>query len=252
MDRKIIGVLQARSDSTRLPQKVLKNILDKPMIVHQLIRTQQSKMLDDLILVTSDEKSDNELAQIVEQNGYRVFRGSKNNVLKRFYDALYDLELNENDLIVRLTGDCPLHDARIIDESIQKCIELKSDYFANCLNQIYPDGLDVEVFRYKTLLDAYKNADKNSQLEHVTPYIRDCGKFKIDSFFHNTPYSDWRLTVDEPKDFELITKIFNYFGKTLFTFDEIVEFLNNNRELLEINNSIIRNEGYLKSLKEDG
>lgn len=251
MKQKCIALLQARSDSTRLPQKVLKKILGKPMIIHQLQRTIKSKYIDDLILVTSNEDSDNELVNIVTEYGFKVYRGDKNNVLKRFYDSLEKLKIEDNDVLIRLTGDCPLHDPDIIDESIEAFINNDCDYLANCIQPVYPDGLDVEVFDFKSLKKAYKNAAKKSELEHVTPYIKTSGRFKVKNLQKKTIHTDWRLTVDEPNDFELINKIYEHFNSTYFSLSEIVEFLEKNKKLLELNSNIKRNEGYLKSLKED-
>ena len=251
MSRRTVALLQARTDSSRLPRKVLKTILDKPMIIYQLQRTNQSKYIDELILVTSREPSDDELASTVVQHGFDIYRGNKSNVLKRFYDALKELKLSEEDIIVRLTGDCPLHDAVVIDESIKAFINSDCDYLANSVEPVYPDGLDVEVFNFKSLNEAYNSATLNSQREHVTPYIRDSGLFKVTNLNREPIHTNWRLTVDEESDFKLITKIYEHFNSTFFSFSEIVNFLERNQELLTINNSIQRNEGYLKSLKED-
>lgn len=251
MPRKIVALLQARSDSSRLPKKVLKIILDKPMIIHQLLRTSKSKLIDTLILVTSEETSDDELVSIVKDNGFTIFRGDKKNVLKRFYDAVADKYLNDDDIIVRLTGDCPLHDSQIIDEAIESFLNLHCDYLSNSVEPVYPDGFDVEVFTYHALKQAYAKAQKQSDLEHVTPYIRNSGEFSIKSLSKQSRYPNWRLTVDETKDFELVSKIFEYFGSNDFRFDDIVTLLEHNQELLLINNNIQRNEGYIKSIKEE-
>lgn len=251
MPKKIVALLQARSDSSRLPQKVLKLILNKPMIIHQLLRTSKSKLIDILVLVTSDENSDDKLVSIVEKNGFNIFRGDKDNVLKRFHDAVAKMTLSDDDIIVRLTGDCPLHDSSIIDESIEAFINTKCDYLANCVNPVYPDGLDVEVFNYKSLKLAYKNATKQSELEHVTPYIRNNKKLIIKNLDKVPIYQQWRLTVDEENDFTLITKIYEHFNSTYFSFSDTIKFLEKNTHFLELNSSINRNEGYIKSLKED-
>lgn len=251
MNRKIVAFVQARSDSTRLPGKVLKEIIAKPMIIHQLIRTKLSHYIDEIILLTSDLESDDKLASIIELNGFNLFRGDKDNVLKRFFDCAEILNLDDNDVIVRLTGDCPLHDSMIIDESIKAFLENDCDYLANCIEPIYPDGFDVEVFSFKSLKKAFSGATKKSELEHVTPYIRNSNKFKIKNLEKEIYYPKLRLTVDEEKDFLLVKAIYEYFAKSIFSFNEIIEFLNNNKKLKESNLDIQRNEGYLKSLKED-
>ena len=251
MKRKVVAFLQARTDSTRFPKKVLKSLLGKPMIIHELERVNKSKFIDELILLTSLEGTDDELVNIVNDYGYKIFRGSKDNVLERFYKCSQELKLNDDDIVVRLTGDCPVHDAIIIDELIAAFLSEECDYIANCVNPIYPDGLDVEVFTFDALRESYKKATKLSQKEHVTPYIRDSGLFKVDHLKKEKVHENWRLTVDEPSDFIVIEKIYNHFKSNDFTFNEMVAFLENNTEILEINNGINRNEGYLKSLKED-
>ncbi len=247
--RKIVAFLQARTDSTRLPRKVLKILLDKPMIIHQLERVRKSKQLDSLILLTSKEKSDNKLAKVVLNCNFRVFRGSKDNVLERFYKCAEENKLQKHDIIVRLTGDCPLHDASIIDELISAFLKSDVDYMANCVHPIYPDGLDAEIFTYNALKKAYINTKKPSDIEHVTPYIRESGLFKTKNLEGIKIYPEWRLTVDEPKDFEVVEKIYNYFGNNNFNFKNIVSYLEKNYEIVAINSSINRNEGYQKSLQ---
>ena len=251
MKRKVIAFLQARTDSRRLPKKVLKIILDKPMIIHQLIRTKKSKLIDELVLLTSNEKSDDELANLVINSGFKAFRGDKSNVLKRFYESAESMGLSDDDIIVRLTGDCPLHDATIIDESIQAFINTSCDYLANCVVPVYPDGLDVEVFNCKALNIAYNNATKKSQLEHVTPYIRESGKFLVKNLEKVEFFAHLRLTVDEESDFFLIKEIYEHFQKTDFSLSDVISLLKNNQMLLNLNIKIARNEGYIKSLKED-
>ncbi|WP_434658655.1 cytidylyltransferase domain-containing protein [Sulfurimonas sp. NW9] len=251
MNRKIVALLQARTDSTRLPKKVLKPLLGIPMIIHQLQRTDKSKLIDKLILLTSLEKNDDELAKTVQLFGYSVYRGSKNNVLERFYKCCNELDLKDSDIVVRLTGDCPVHDAKIIDELIDAFLIADCDYMANCVKPIYPDGLDAEVFTFKTLKQAYYEATKISQKEHVTPYIRNSGKFKVMDLKKDIIYNNWRLTVDEPSDFTVIEKIYNHFKTNDFTFEEMILFLEHNLDILELNSEINRNEGYLKSLQED-
>ena len=249
---KVYGFLQARSSSTRLPNKVLKPILDKAMILHELERISRSKKIDKLILLTSVDKSDNQLANIVKEAGFEVFRGDLDDVLGRFVECGLKYGLNDEDVVVRLTGDCPVHDSSIIDSLIEDFLSSDCDYMANCVEPVlYPDGLDAEVCYFKSLKEANKKATKLSQREHVTPYIRDSGEFKVCNQQGKAIYPNWRLTVDEEDDFKLITKIYEHFGDNRFGFEDIVKFLESNPELLEINSKIIRNEGYLKSLKKD-
>jgi spore coat polysaccharide biosynthesis protein SpsF (cytidylyltransferase family) len=248
---KIVALLQARTDSTRLPKKVLKLLLDKPMIIHQLERIKKSHKLDELILVTSKESNDDELANVVKKENFKVYRGSKDNVLKRYYKCAKKLKLKDDDIVVRLTGDCPLHDAEIIDEIIDAFIQSDCDYMTNSVEPLYPDGFDVEVFKFSALKKAYLKAEKLSEKEHVTPFIRESGLFKTENLNGNFIHPEWRLTVDEPKDFDVIEKIYNYFGDNNFSFQDIVSYLEENPKIVAINSTIKRNEGYEKSLQTD-
>ncbi|WP_373032490.1 cytidylyltransferase domain-containing protein [Sulfurovum sp.] len=251
MKRKIVALLQARTDSTRLPRKVLKPLLGEPMIIQELLRVQRSLNLNQLVLLTSSETSDDELAKVVSDAGFSIFRGSKDNVLERFYKCAQELNLNDKDVIVRLTGDCPVHDAVIIDELINAFLDSDLDYMANCVSPIYPDGLDTEVFTFDTLEKAYNGAKKLSEKEHVTPYIRESGLFKTADLKIESVHPEWRLTVDEPTDFMVIEKIYNHFGSNAFSFTDVVSYIEKNPSITEINSSINRNEGYLKSLEKD-
>ena len=251
MKRRIVAFLQARTDSTRLPKKVLMPLLNKPMIIQELIRVQRSQMIDELVLLTSDEASDDELEKIVSESGFSTFRGSKDNVLERFYNCAKVLDLHSIDIIVRLTGDCPIHDATIIDELIKAFLESDFDYIANSVEPIYPDGLDAEVFTFDALKKAYNGAKKLSEIEHVTPYIRESGLFKTADLKKEVIHPEWRLTVDEPTDFTVIENIYNHFGTNEFTFDDIVSYIEKNPNIINLNSAINRNEGYAKSLEDD-
>lgn len=226
-------------------------ILDKPMIIHQLERVARSEKITNLILATSEESSDDQLASIVSSYRFNVFRGSKSNVLQRFYDAVKILDIAENDLIVRLTGDCPLHDPKIIDELILEFEKQNVDYLANCVIPIYPDGFDAEIFTFKALTQCYLFASLPSELEHVTPYMRKDPSFKVSHLAKASSMSHLRLTVDEPEDAELIKIIYEHFGNNFFSYNEIIAFLADHPNIGKLNAHHIRNEGYLKSLKED-
>ena len=141
----ILAILQARFSSSRLPGKVLKSILGKPMLLHQIERIQNSKRIDKLVVATSIEKSDNVIEEICLDNDIEVFRGSLDNVLDRFYQCA---KLYNPEHIVRLTGDCPLVDWQAIDQTIQYHVKGKYDYVNNRSKPAFPDGLDVEVITY--------------------------------------------------------------------------------------------------------
>ena len=248
---KVIGILQARTNSTRLLGKVLMKILDEPMILHQLRRLKRSMLLNDIIVATSIEKSDDVLAKVCASAGYRVFRGSLNDVLDRFVKAIGEYEC---DHVVRLTADCPLTDPKIIDEIIEHHLNSNKDYTSNTLKPTYPDGLDAEVFKISALQTAWKNAVLPSHREHVTPYIyKNPEVFSLDSYENAQDMSEMRWTVDEPEDFDFVTEVYkNLFPiKENFTMTDILMLLSDRPEIASKNSFINRNEGVKKSLIED-
>ncbi|MCA0431112.1 MAG: glycosyltransferase family protein [Bacteroidetes bacterium] len=249
---KIIAITQARMGSTRLPGKVLKEINGISLLKIHFDRVSKSKLISSHILATSNNTSDDILVDYAKQNQITCFRGDENNVLERFIECLNNYK--NIDFVVRLTADCPLIDPIVIDECIKLIIETKVDYVSNCIEPTFPDGIDVEVFNYKSLLIASENAKLNSEKEHVTPYIWKNSNLKGGSIFsaltlkNNIDYSYIRLTVDEPNDLIVVNELINKFGlhqPWLIYANEIIK--NGN----VINQSIARNEGYQKSIKKD-
>jgi len=160
----VVAIIQARMSSSRLPGKVLKPILGKPILAYQIERIKQAKNIDKIILATSSNEEDIPLEKLADDLKIKCFRGDLNNVLKRFYDCATE---NRADTVVRLTGDCPVIDPQIIDEVITLHQEEKSDYTSNTLYRTFPDGLDVEVLSYKTLKSVYENAVDKEDLEFL-------------------------------------------------------------------------------------
>jgi len=165
----ILAILQARVSSTRLPGKVLKPILGMPMLLRQIERVKQAKLIEQLLVATSDDKSDDPIEQLCRENDIACFRGSLDDVLDRFYQAAKPYQ---PDHIVRLTGDCPLIDPQLIDEVVVFCLSGDYDYVSNAFEPTYPDGLDVEVFRFPCLQQAWEEAELPSEREHVTLFIK--------------------------------------------------------------------------------
>ena len=244
----ILALVQARSSSTRLPNKVLKPILGRPMILHQLERIERSKLINKLTVATSDDKSDDRLADLCTNAGYHVARGPLENVLKRFEFATFA----ENfDHIVRLTGDCPLSDPNIIDLVIQTHLDEAADYTSNALTPTFPDGLDVEVIKKEAFQQVTERAKLESDLEHVTPYIyTHPEEFKISQVLSKVDLAAHRWTVDEMIDFELITEIFAalYPHNPNFLTDDVLNFVAMNSSTLPQNNHIRRNEGFIRAV----
>jgi Spore coat polysaccharide biosynthesis protein F, CMP-KDO synthetase homolog len=248
-------ILQARMSSSRLPNKVLMPILGKPMLAHQIERVSRLKTPHKLIIATSTQTSDDPIAQLCreldQQLNISCFRGSLDNVLARYYQTA--IEFGENKTIkniVRITGDCPLIDSDIIEHVINLFLKSNVDYCSNCIPATLPDGLDVEVFSFASLKKAYQLANKPSEREHVTPFIRNNPQlFTVNNYNHQPDLSHYRWTVDEPEDFELITKIYQalYPKKPNFKLADILELIAEQPELSKINQHIIRNEGLIKS-----
>lgn len=247
----ILAILQARTSSSRLPGKVIKEILGKPMIIRQIERILKSEKIGKLILATSTDSSDDALEEICKINSTECFRGDLNDVLKRFYFAA-DKYKPEN--VVRLTGDCPVIDPEIIDKTINYHISERFDYTTNALEPTFPDGLDVEIMKFSVLKQAFENAELTSQREHVTPYIyNNPDKFKIGILKNTEDLSNLRWTVDEKEDYDFITKIYDglYRNKPDFNMNDIINFMESNSDLCKYNSKFKRNEGYEKSLKSD-
>lgn len=249
---KVIAIIQARLGATRLPGKVLKSLEGKPMLQQIIERISMSKYIDKIIVATTVSPNDDALADFVKNQLKLEFtRGSDDDVLDRFYQASVEFP---SDYIVRITADDPLKDAEIIDECIKELLKNPDlDYCSNTIKPTYPEGLDIEVFKSSALKKAYLEASKQSEREHVTPYIwKNQGKFNIKNIEFEKDLSAWRWTVDKPQDFEFMQVIFEHFkGNNTFSYKDAIKYIENNLDLLEINSGTIRNEGYIKSIKED-
>tara|TARA_B110000503_G_scaffold72571_1_gene112169 strand:- start:9142 stop:9900 length:759 start_codon:yes stop_codon:yes gene_type:complete len=252
MEVKTILITQARSGSRRLPGKILKKINDESLLEIHLKRLNKCNNVSKIIVATTDKPEDQVIYDYAIDLGYNSFRGSERDVLDRFYQAVRN---EKPDWIVRVTSDCPLIDPFLVDKLIKFAHNNNRDYCSNTLIENYPDGQDIEVFKFSALESAWKNANLSSEREHVTPYIRNNSDFKGASIFKalNYPcdsnYSQIRMTVDETKDFDLIKVLIDDLG-TNKTWLEYTDYIIEN-DLNKINNSIIRNEGLLKSIKND-
>jgi len=247
----IIAIIQARFDSVRLPGKILLNLEGKTVLERVVERVKQSKFINDVIVATTVTKHDLETIKVCVENNIRVFAGAEDDVLDRYYQVA---KLFKVDHIVRITADCPLIDPRIIDEVINLHIKETADYTTNTIKESFPDGQDVEVFKFSVLQQAWQNAKLVSEREHVTPYIRNNpGIFKLKNLECKEDLSRKRWTLDHPEDYDFIKIVYEHlFSKNpYFGFDEIMGFIKKNPEIEKVNQRITRNEGYSKSLKED-
>jgi len=246
----ILAIIQARFSSTRLPGKVLLPLLGEPMLLRQAERVRRALLIDQLVVATSTDRSDDAVAEACASRSIACGRGSLDDVLDRF---LHVAKGYPADYIVRLTGDCPLSDPAIIDSVIAFTVGGNYDYGSNTLQPTFPDGLDVEVFRTEALATASREAQLPSEREHVTPFLYKSGQFRIGNFTNDVDLSSHRWTVDEPADFELVASIFEalYPSKRDFGWHDVLALLERMPDLAKINAGFARNEGYAKSLRAD-
>jgi spore coat polysaccharide biosynthesis protein SpsF (cytidylyltransferase family) len=243
-------IIQARTNSSRLPRKVLSKIQSKPLIWHVINRVKKIKNVEQIILATSTNPSDRSLVKIAEKENILTFTGSEKDVLDRYYKT--SLKFNA-DPIIRITGDCPLIDPKLITKMLDFFQHEKYDFMSNNINPTFPDGLDASIFSFNALEQAWKKSNLQSEREHVVPYILKNKKcFKIFSYENSKNLSNYRWTVDEKNDLNFIRRIYYLMKpKTIFYTNDILTVIKQNPKLLAINSSISRDEGYTKSLKND-
>lgn len=247
----IVCIVQARMGSTRLPQKVAKPILGKPMLVHQIERVKQARRIDKIVIATTVKGEDDIVARMAQEAGAECFRGSESDVLDRYYQAAKKASA---DIVIRITGDCPLSDPRVIDETIDYFLKNKKDIDYTSKPTNYPEGLDMEIFPFGVLERAWNEATKPSEREHVTPYIYNHPEiFRVRQWQSGAEdFSTMHWSVDTGEDFEFVTKVFEglYLQKPDFSKDDVIALLNKEPHLLKGKEGT-GYEGYAKSLKED-
>lgn len=234
---KILSIIQARVGSSRLPGKSIRMIQGKPILEHIVNFIKFSKLIDEIIIATSTHKEDDKIEELSKKIGVICFRGSYDDVLKRYYDCA---KKYGGDLIVRLAADNPLIDPTIVDEVIRVCKETKCDYASNMIHQTFPLGYLVEVMTFSTLKKLHENQHDKLSREHVTHFIRHNPQlFNIKEIYAppDLHRSHWRLTVDYEEDFNLISEIFShlYVQNSFIKYRSVVEFLEGHSHLLKIN-----------------
>ena len=238
---RVIAIVQARLGSTRLPNKVIKEIVGKPMIEILLTRLSQSKEINQIVVATSTERENDNLQILVESLGYECTRGSENDVLNRFYSSAKKIGA---DVVLRITGDCPLVDSEMVDTCIKEFKSLAVDYYSNTMPETFPDGLDIEVMLFSSLERAHNEAESLFDREHVTSYIRNSETFSKGNLTNPEDLSKRRWTVDEPEDFIIINRVFEYFyPNILFSWKDVYDLQKNNPSSFTENEQIKRNEG---------
>ena len=236
-----IAIVQARMGSTRFPNKVMRLIKGVPMIELLLNRLSKARRINKVVLATSTDPRNRPLVDHVRKLGYEVFQGSETDVLDRYYQAA---KPHQPDTVVRITGDCPLIDPGLVDEVIAAYEAQGVDYLSNTLPHSYPDGLDTEVFSFRVLEQAVRQATKPVEREHVTPFLRESGLFRTGNLAHEQDCSQERWTVDEEADFEVVTAVFNHFHpRKDFGWLEVMTLRQTQPALFLANQHLIRNEG---------
>lgn len=237
---KIGAIIQARMGSTRLSGKVMLPIKDETVLKHVLERVKQSKTLNEIIIATTCNVNDEIIEKEALKYDVKTFRGSEEDVLARYYEAA---KLYELDAVVRITSDCPLIDPFVIDDVVNYFISHQMDIVSNAgpdvSSRTYPRGLDVEVFTFDKLEEAFMKADKKYQREHVTQYIYEHTEKKF-YFLNNDDLSMHRWTLDTKEDFQLISEIYNrlYDGKHDFYLHDILQVFEKEPKLMMINHHI--------------
>jgi len=234
----IVAIVQARTTSERLPGKVLMNILGKPVLWHVIKRLKWSKLIEKIVVATTSNETDIPIIRLCQKIGVDVFAGSKEDVLDRYYKAAKHYRAK---VVVRITADCPLIDPKVVDRVIKYYLENKGkfDYVSNNHPATFPDGLDTEVFSFEALEKAWKNAKKQYEREHVTPYIWDQPeKFRIGNVENDEDLSiEERWTLDYEEDFEFIKAVFENLYKKgeIFCMEAVLQLLKEKPELKGIN-----------------
>lgn len=237
--RKVVSI-EARMRSTRLPGKVLKPILGRPMLELMIERVRRAKLVNDIVVATTDDVSCDPIEQLTKNLGVLVYRGSEEDVLARVGEAL---TFAQAEVAIILTGDMPVIDPQLIDLVVSKYLESSVDYCANSLVQSYPRGMGVQVLKTSLLVDSAKSTNDPVHREHATLYIREHPElFRHLNILSNLSPEvvNWRLCVDTAEDFDLITRIFQtlYPKNPAFTLKDILDLFAGHPELPKINQQV--------------
>jgi len=239
---KIVATIEARMTSSRLPGKVLMEAAGKPMLEHLVNRLKSVKSLDEIVLATTINHADDQLEEFARKANIRCYRGSEDDVMRRVISAA---ESAEAEIIVEITGDCPIIDPQLVEQAISIFNFNEVDYISNAHVRSYPDGMDVQVLKLATLQHSLELTDNKLDHEHVTLHIRNNPDIYSKINIISPPETFWPnlgLTLDEQSDYDLLKIIIEYFEpiNPLFSCREVVSFLQAHPELEEINKSVVR------------
>ncbi len=234
---RVVAVVQARTGSVRLPEKVIAEVLGRPLLAHLLDRLNRASRIDRIIVARPAEIRDEVLDPIAEQGGADVVAGSESDVLDRFHAAA---ATTSADIVVRITADCPLVDPGVVDEVVGVLIDEDCSFAAT--SERYPDGFDVEAMTTDALHAAWRSATDRSDREHVTPWIRR-GSIELVDLDLDVDRGDVRVTVDTPDDLTVVTNVFTHFGHNRMMLQDVCDLFDTQPDLFEHNRGSIRNDG---------
>jgi len=241
MKKKVVAIVQARMGSVRFPGKVMQSLANKTLIEILISRLKKAKRIDQIVVATTTENSDDPLATLLESKKISVVRGDRDDVLGRYVKAAKKTKAG---VVVRITGDCPLVDGELVDALVADYQKGGADYVSNINPPSFPDGLDIEVFSYEALIKANARVKKKNQREHVTPFLRSNDLFLRRNVSHSKDLSLCRWTVDEITDLALMRKIFEYFApEKNFSWKDVLKLKKKRPAIFDTNKGISRNEG---------
>lgn len=239
----IAAIIQARMSSRRLPGKVLKEVLGKPLLFYLINQLRKANNVEKIIISTSENLSNDPIVEFCKKESILYYRGSENDVLRRIYDTALYFKI---DNIIRITGDCPLIDPKAIDFAVDYFMKNKYDYVF--LGLTFADGICCDVFSFNALKIAFEKAKLKAEREHVTPYFHNNPDvFNNFCLENKTDDSRYRIVVDKPEDFEVIKAVIEGLskkGESPFCVEDIKKFLNENPDIYNLNKNIVRNEEY--------
>jgi spore coat polysaccharide biosynthesis protein SpsF len=239
MENKLFIIIQARMTSTRLPKKVMLPLCGKSALEIMINRIEKFK--DNIIIATTNDGTEEDIVKLAKKLNVKYYQGDTDNVLSRYYESAIKFGATNNDIIVRLTSDCPIMDQEILSQIIESFKTCKCDYLSNVIERTYPRGMDTEVFRFKSLKMAYENATTQLEIEHVTPYINNTNKdkFILKSYKDVENNSKYRLTLDEIDDYEAIKEVYKKFDdKINFSYSQLITTLKENPYIYDINSHV--------------
>ena len=247
----IIAIPQARTGSSRLPNKVLRKIKGKTLLELYINRVKQCQLVDKIVIATTTKSEDEEIEKISHTHGIECFRGSESDLLDRYYQCAKKYDA---DVVVRLGSDNPFVDFRVIDRAVQIFKDNEVDFVTNHFEPTYPEGLDVEVYSIHALEKSWNEATLLSEREHVFPYIQNHqDQFKIINFKQDKDCSHLRWSIDYECDYKMTKVIYDYLYEKnqVFPQEDILQLLEKHPEIAEMNSHICRREGVNRTKAND-